>query len=193
MIKIEEPESFTRITIKEVEAFRIHEAGVYFLENQHGEVIYIGKTGNFRRRLREHLRGRGNSAAFSNHISTVRLYEIKDEYQREMYETFLINKYKPYYNIGKVFDNDKGNAAFNEYHKIQAELTDVQEQRREAREYFRLREDRDFISEYEETYGDDAKVYELGSDLWHVNRLRELDSEYARLKGKLSTVRAQIF
>lgn len=193
MINIEEPESYTRITVREVETFRLHEAGVYYLENHHGEVIYIGKTGNFRRRLREHLRGRGNSAAFCNHINTVRLYEIKDEYQREMYETFLINKYKPYYNIGKVFDNDKGNEAFNQYHKIQAELTDVQEQRREVREYFRLREDRDFLSEYEEAYGDEAKVYELGSDLWHVNRLRELDSEYARLKGKLSTVRAKIF
>jgi hypothetical protein len=189
VIRITEPKNYTRISINDIGTFRRHSQGVYFIENEFGEIIYIGKTGNFRRRLREHVLG----SAFSALISTIRLYEIPDEYEREIYETFLINKYKPFYNVGKVYENDKNDTAFNEYHELQAQLVALREERQEIKDYFQELQSPDYESEYYGYYDeDDMRQQLLGEQLWKSHRLREIESEIYKLKGQLSTVKSKI-
>lgn len=190
MITITEPTNFERVKVDDIIDIKQGRCGVYFIENNNREIIYIGKTNSFRRRLREHVR----DSFFSAHIDAVRLYDVKDELSRELYETYLINKYKPYYNVGKVYESPSESASTVEYHEAQAELNVLMDEYRELREYFRERDADGYENEYDDYFDDDNKrIYTLGDDLYAVERLAELGAEISKAKGRVSTIRHKIF
>lgn len=190
MIQITEPTTFERIGISDIGRVKQGRSGVYFIESCTREVIYIGKTVSFRRRLREHV----SHSFFSAHISSIRLYDVKDELSREIYETYLINKYKPYYNVSKKYERPSRAATSVEYHEAQAELNRLIEERTELLDYFRDRDDEYFEDEYEGYYDDDdCHKYLLGDDLCAIGRLADLESEIRKARSRVSTVRTKIF
>lgn len=68
---------------------------IYIYYNDNNEILYIGKTNNFIQRQKEHLQ-RGEEYMF--YFSYVEKYLFNSELYRDIYELFLINKEKPYYN-----------------------------------------------------------------------------------------------
>jgi predicted GIY-YIG superfamily endonuclease len=196
VISIEEPNDYLRIKPEKVSLLRGLRGGVYFLENRFGEVIYIGKTSNFKRRIREHLNGIGRSSLFCAHIHMVRLYAIKDEFEREIYETYLINKYKPFYNVSKVYDKaeeiEKESELFNEYHRIQSELILLDDEKQELVQFLKGYDDEDSVSEYEDYFDDDdRKMYELGEQLFAIERLKTINTEMKTLRERLKTIKTK--
>jgi hypothetical protein len=189
MLTLSEPKYFKRIKVDEINEIPWGKGGVYFIEDRFGEVIYIGKTVSFRRRLTEHVR----DSYFSAVIYTIRLYEMKDGFTREIYETYLINKYRPYYNKDKIYDDPSDNARTVEYHELQGELTELQTERAELREELRRRHDPDYVDDYDMYDDDDRNFYRLGDDLYDIERLRAVEDEIRRVKNRLKTVKSRIF
>ncbi len=79
---------------------------IYIYYNNMNKILYIGKTNNFIQRQKEHLM-RGEEYMFS--FSYVEKYLFNSELYRDIYELFLINKEKPYYNeqgLAKVSEEE---------------------------------------------------------------------------------------
>lgn len=79
-------------------------SGIYRIYNQNNECMYIGKGANIFQRIREHLRKTAkNDYIFSHNYIFFDYVIIDDEVDREIYETYYINLYKPICNKQKVF------------------------------------------------------------------------------------------
>ena len=74
---------------------------VYRFLNIKREVIYIGRTSNFSRRIRnEHFTDRGHlPAECYRETEWVEFAAVKSENESKVYELYLIEKYMPKYNI----------------------------------------------------------------------------------------------
>ena len=83
-------------------------AGVYLMRDGHGKVIYVGKSGNLRTRVRSYFRGRDPRPMIPFLVSRIHDLEfIVTETEKEalILEINLIKKYKPRYNVN--FKDDK--------------------------------------------------------------------------------------
>ena len=69
---------------------------VYRYLNLNGEVIYVGKTDNLKRRFNEH-----KSEDMYKECYKVEYIELDNPADIEIYETYYINKYKPKCNSSK--------------------------------------------------------------------------------------------
>lgn len=66
-------------------------------------IIYIGKTGNLLKRMKQHFfNGHLEKECYEN-VSRIFFFEIDGKTNQEMMETFLINKYHPKYNTDKKY------------------------------------------------------------------------------------------
>lgn len=72
--------------------------GVYAFYSSEGYLIYIGKTNSFKSRFSIHLQSYIKKFVYSVEIS-----KLDYEVDREIYETYYINKHKPLFNTKKVF------------------------------------------------------------------------------------------
>lgn len=76
-------------------------SGIYKIYNKDNKLMYVGQTRNLRRRLSEHFIGKRKGYF----IETVRYFYVDfeedfiTESYLDMYETFLIRKLKPQYNV----------------------------------------------------------------------------------------------
>lgn len=76
---------------------------IYKFENFNNEIIYIGKTVNLKRRIRQHfMYGHLDKNCYS-HVSRIFFCLINGKTNNEIMETYLINKYHPIYNTDKNF------------------------------------------------------------------------------------------
>ncbi|MBW3113504.1 GIY-YIG nuclease family protein [Bacillus sp. MCCB 382] len=188
MIKIEPPHKTETVAVNNFEGIRENFGGVYVFKDRFNNVLYVGKTRRFKKRLSEHLRGYGRSKLFSQHIYTADLYTLREEYDREIYETYMIDRLNPKYNVDKV------------YRKENEIVADIKEKidRLEARQ-FELVEESDEIIEnfnrdYDEESEDDYECYDedylallrLGEDLRGVERLDAIESEMGRIRAKIN-------
>lgn len=179
-IKITMPEekvTFNRYERKNLKKFK---AGVYFLYSKEWRLLYVGKSKNLRHRISSHLRGAGNSAEFYRQIYYLTIYKCEDDYERELYETFSINEYKPLYNRSKSYFNDT---------QIETELYEIDEK------IFELeREKSEIIADMEndglvERDFDEDRQYATGVYFRNQSLLKDLDDEIEQLnkeKGFLS-------
>ncbi|HEY9576045.1 MAG TPA: nucleotide excision repair endonuclease [Pseudobacillus sp.] len=78
--------------------------GIYMYYDAHDELMFIGKARKLRMRIRK---------SFEDAASPIKLYRddvykievcyVDDPMEREIYETYIINKFKSKYNIDKAF------------------------------------------------------------------------------------------
>lgn len=79
---------------------------LYKFVNYDDVIIYIGKTGNLKRRMQQHfLRGHLDKECYQ-HTAKIYYCKIDGKTNTDMMETFLINKYHPIYNTDKKFSED---------------------------------------------------------------------------------------
>ncbi|MEC1869691.1 nucleotide excision repair endonuclease [Bacillus paralicheniformis] len=78
-------------------------SGIYLIFGGDDELLYIGKAKNLRIRLKQHFQGKTNTKDLSNHFEKYRYFICEDPFEREMYETYLINTMMPKANKSKVY------------------------------------------------------------------------------------------
>jgi len=79
-------------------------SGIYMFFNKDDELLYVGKAVSLRSRVREHFYS--PNSAIKDHreeVFRISVCFVGDALDRELYETYIINKYKAKYNIDKVF------------------------------------------------------------------------------------------
>jgi len=77
--------------------------GVYLLKDRHGQVVYVGKSINVRKRVRTHLRPSGTARGAAQprlrrrlpHIADVEAIETKSELEALLLESKLVKRYLP--------------------------------------------------------------------------------------------------
>ncbi len=85
-----------------------HKPGVYRMLNDQGEVIYVGKAKNLKKRVSSYFSGRGASPkqqAMVNRIRSIVVHTTHTEGEALLLESQLIKRFKPRYNIS--FRDDK--------------------------------------------------------------------------------------
>lgn len=87
---------------------------LYYFLNKDDEIIYIGKTKDLKRRMKEHfLKGHLDQECYRN-VYKIMATEVNDsKYDTEICETLLINKYKPIYNTDKKYNENNNKTSFN--------------------------------------------------------------------------------
>ena len=77
--------------------------GVYVMKNKAGEVIYVGKAGNLRQRVKNYFRGGGDGRAqidaLVKQIDSLETIITEDERAALILESDLIKQHQPHYNI----------------------------------------------------------------------------------------------
>ena len=122
MIQIEQPKVDVSITernqqpndnepvIKSIEGFiDLHEiprdkGGIILFYNINDELLFVGKARKLRQRVKKHLED--NVSPLKPHREEVYRIDVsfvEDPMEREIYETYLINKLEAKYNVDKVF------------------------------------------------------------------------------------------
>ncbi|MFD2115353.1 nucleotide excision repair endonuclease [Paenibacillus yanchengensis] len=78
--------------------------GFFAFYNDKDELLFVGKARKLRPRIKKHFED--SVSVMKNHrneVKKIEVYEIEDPVDREIYETYMINKFKAKYNIEKVF------------------------------------------------------------------------------------------
>ncbi|QHL86305.1 GIY-YIG nuclease family protein [Nibribacter ruber] len=77
------------------------EAGVYYFHDEHGEIIYVGKSKSIRKRIIQHFSidfKSKKSIEFKNRIASITYERTGSELVALLYESDEIKKRKPFYN-----------------------------------------------------------------------------------------------
>ena len=87
---------------------------VYYFVDNTGKIIYVGKTSNLKRRIKEHFtRGHLPKECYIK-IEKIFAAEVNEsKYDTEICETLLIDKYKPVYNKEKKFNEKYERTNYN--------------------------------------------------------------------------------
>ncbi|SIR22197.1 GIY-YIG catalytic domain-containing protein [Peribacillus simplex] len=78
--------------------------GIILFYNENDEVIFVGKARKLRPRVKKHFED--NVSPLKEHRNEVKKIDIllvEDAMEREIYETYMINKLHAKYNVDKVF------------------------------------------------------------------------------------------
>ena len=103
MIKVTIPR-IKHMFIDDVQTKLPKRGGVYLLYGTgHKELLYIGKAQNLRGRVKGHLTTNKQMEGIRHNFKWVDYFCVRCPVERDMYETYLINKLKPSLNVDKVY------------------------------------------------------------------------------------------
>lgn len=80
--------------------------GIYLFYGSDGELLYLGKAGDLRTRVVQHLNGKSNTVDICKFFDSVGVIYIDDRVYRDVLETMLINLWKPKLNVDKAWTYD---------------------------------------------------------------------------------------
>lgn len=195
MIKITAPEVYATITLKDINSLRESVGGVYVFKDRFGVVLYVGKTMQFRKRLADHRRGDGRSKLFVSQIETIELYNVPDDYEREMYETFFINDLQPKYNIAKVYEElpEVRAGIEEEIDRLEYVLYQLSEEKQSIEwSYFDDGEEFEENPEHDSLDDDYFNEMSLGQALRDSERLADIEVEVPRIRAKINDLRKKL-
>ena len=165
--------TFKRYDFDKYKSTLKRKAGLYLLYDINNDLLYVGKTKNLLNRLHQHFRGVSNAERFFRLIDSVKVYFVDDQLERELYETYIINEFKPTMNISKVYY--EGTSLHYELEEYNDHIFAVEEEIREV--YDELEE---LYDEDDRTINDDNSE-ELGEELLLIDRLRKLKAKKSQL------------
>lgn len=173
IIEIDVPDNYLTVDSMEVRRKKKYDIpGVYVFYSKDDTPLYVGKTVSFKRRFNGHAA----SSEFYPLASYARLYEVKREYDKDIFETYLINELRPEYNRAKTF------YARREYEDM---LDDIIESIEEKLQEIRDLRPKKVKSFYEE---DDDDFEALGEMLSGSERIAELEHEIRTLNKRKATL-----
>lgn len=74
------------------------DGGIYRMFNSAGTVIYVGKSGNLRRRIDDHLDRRSHTSYFMDEVDKIEWFQEPDPYFETLLEAIFIAYHQPKYN-----------------------------------------------------------------------------------------------
>ncbi|MDR7002124.1 nucleotide excision repair endonuclease [Neobacillus niacini] len=78
--------------------------GIILLFNAEDELLYVGKARKLRPRVKKHFEDTVSPIkAHRDEVYKIAVSIVEDPMEREIYETYIINKQQAKYNIDKVF------------------------------------------------------------------------------------------
>lgn len=80
-----------------------HSSGLYFFYNDDFELMYVGNSEHLLSRVRGHITGNGHTNDIKHNFKKYRFVILEDPVDRDIYETWYINLWKPVLNTAKVF------------------------------------------------------------------------------------------
>ena len=90
-------------TKKDIDNCNVIIQGIYFIFNKNDELMYIGKSNNIFNRMRSHYNGSNGEKNICHNYYSFRYGILNDPTDRDIYETWYINKMKPPLNAQKIF------------------------------------------------------------------------------------------
>ncbi len=208
MIKIEMPDIYLQVNnleeVKMLKDFLKDVGGVYFIYGEGNELLYVGKTKSFYDRILVYFNE--NNAYIQNFdekIERIDFYQVKNPYEREIYETYAINEYSPIYNLDKNYNltvnyNDGYFEADEEIRVLREEKEELEEELKslvetEKRKFINMEnvdgfKIPEFLIEknvsYKEIEDEDGELNsaDLGRCLQIENRIEELNEQIYELQ-----------
>jgi predicted GIY-YIG superfamily endonuclease len=178
-IKITLPTSFVETTPVDVKNKKeFDRSGVYVFYDDSDTPLYVGKSISFKRRFGGHAK----TSKFFRLSTKVRLYYVDNEFEKDIYETFLIKELKP------EFNRDKSYYTRLEYEdmlqKVEETIIDIK------LELSDLRDSHEDDDESDYCYDDDHNQLsaELGEFLFRSERAAELDYRLKKLYIRKATL-----
>ncbi|TXC85981.1 nucleotide excision repair endonuclease [Metabacillus litoralis] len=105
-----QPQDDNAPEIKSIEGFiDLHEiprdkGGIILFYNKKDELLLVGKARKLRQRVKKHLEDTVSPLKdHRNEVNRIDVCFVEDPMEREIYETYLINKLQAKYNVDKVF------------------------------------------------------------------------------------------
>jgi hypothetical protein len=78
--------------------------GIFMFYNKQGELLFVGKARKLRQRIKKHFEDQVSPIKLHrNEVFKIDVCVVEDPMEREIYETYIINKLQAKYNIEKVF------------------------------------------------------------------------------------------
>lgn len=77
--------------------------GIYYIYNSQYELMYLGKANNLKQRVGQHFRGCEGTSQIKHNFNFVSCVYVDCPVDREIYETYQINKLKPPLNWEKIY------------------------------------------------------------------------------------------
>jgi excinuclease UvrABC nuclease subunit len=74
------------------------DGGIYRMYDDSGEVIYVGKSGNLRRRIEDHLHHRTHISDFMDDVRRIEWLEEPDPFYETLLEAVFIAYHQPKHN-----------------------------------------------------------------------------------------------
>ena len=77
--------------------------GIFMFYNEQDELLFVGKARKLRPRIKKHFED--TVSPVKNHrdeITKIEVCVVEDPVDREIYETYIINKFRAKYNVDKV-------------------------------------------------------------------------------------------
>jgi hypothetical protein len=87
--------------------------GIFMFYNANEELLFVGKARKLRQRIKKHFED--TVSPIRNHrdeVTKIEVCLVEDPVEREIYETYIVNKFRAKYNVEKVL-----------YSKEQGDLT----------------------------------------------------------------------
>lgn len=188
LITIAEPTEFIKVNPANIGATPVGIGGMYYFYDKFGDVIYIGKTKSFRNRFVQHRRG----SYFFRHVTFIKAFPVKREVDRDIYETYFINVYRPQYNVGKKWEEAPEIEYIELLERYEEEIIEIEAEISELREVFE-----EYDNEFSEPQDDwdyanerDKQYAELGGQLYAAERLKELRKRLRKVKSKRDSVKS---
>lgn len=184
MIQITIPENYNIARPREIKNRKeFDRAGVYVFYDENHTPLYVGKSVSFKRRFIEHSR----NSDFYYLASYVRLYEVDNDYERDIYETEMIRQFDPLYNKAKMYHRRKEiEEALSEI-EVRAEdlITEIHELQEDLGETYDEAEETDFLIDHKVAADcDPLNEIQLGEVLYINRRIDELKDELKKLYVK---------
>lgn len=80
--------------------------GIFMFYNDNEELLFVGKARKLRPRIKKHFEDTVSPIKNNrNEVTKIEVCIVEDPVDREIYETYIINKYRAKYNIDKVLYN----------------------------------------------------------------------------------------
>lgn len=77
--------------------------GIFMFYNDSGELLFVGKARKLRPRIKKHFEDTVSDIKnHRNEVSKIEVCIVEDPVDREIYETYIINKLKAKYNTEKA-------------------------------------------------------------------------------------------
>ncbi|RSK25873.1 nucleotide excision repair endonuclease [Bacillus sp. HMF5848] len=96
--------------IKSIEGFiDLHEiprdkGGIILFYNINDELLFVGKARKLRQRVKKHLEDNVSPLKpYRDEVYRIDVFYVEDAMERDIYETYIINKLQAKYNIDKVY------------------------------------------------------------------------------------------